>query len=63
MKTTLKIGISILALAALCSAHPGHGNQAYGIYWKHPGQAHQGSADNQIWRYAFVSIYSWTGSR
>ena len=64
MKKSFKIGFSILALTGICSAHPGHGTQAYGIYWKHPGQSQQGSAaSDQIWRYAFVSIYSWTGSR
>jgi len=64
MKRILKIGISVLALAAACSAHPGHDWQTYGLFWKHPGQVHQDvAADNQIWRYAFVSVYSWTGSR
>jgi hypothetical protein len=64
MKKTFKIGISILALAAVCSAHPGHDWQGYGLYWKHPGHAHlDAEVDMQIWRYAFVSVYSWTGSR
>jgi hypothetical protein len=64
MKTTLKIGFSILALAAACSAHPGHDRQAYGLFWNHPGQPHHDlSAETQIWRYAFVSVYQWTGSR
>jgi hypothetical protein len=64
MKQTLKIGLTILALAAACSAHPGHGGRSYGLFWKQPGQT-QGNAiaDNQIWRYAFVSVYQWTASR
>jgi hypothetical protein len=64
MKQTLMIGTTILALAAACSAHPGHDKQAYGLFWKHPGSAHQdAAAENQIWLYAFVSVYQWTGSR
>jgi hypothetical protein len=64
MLKTFKIGLSILALAAACSAHPGHARQAYGIFWKHPGQTHQDPwAEAQIWKYAFVSVYQWTGSR
>jgi hypothetical protein len=63
MNQMIKIGFSILALAAACSAHPGHAKQAYGLFWKHPGKAHQDAAENQVWRYAFVSVHQWTGSR
>jgi hypothetical protein len=64
MKKTFKIGLTVLALAAACSAHPGHDSQGYGLFWKHQGQARAHAvAENQIWRYAFVSVYQWTGSR
>lgn len=64
MKQTFKIGLTVLALAAACCAHPGHAGQAYGLFWKHPGHAQaQAHKDNEIWRYAFVSVYQWTGSR
>jgi hypothetical protein len=64
MKKIFKSGLSILALATACCAHPGHDGQAYGIFWKHPGCSHPAVAsEKQIWRYAFVSVYQWSGSR
>jgi hypothetical protein len=64
MKKTLKIGLSILALAAACSAHPGHEGKGYGVFWKRPASAHTHSpSEDAIWRYAFVSVYQWNGSR
>lgn len=64
MMHTIKIGLSILALAAACSAHPGHDKQTFGVFWKQPGKAHEDAgAKGQIWRFAFVSVYQWSGSR
>lgn len=64
MKRVFTFGWTLLALAAACSAHPGHTGRAYGVFWKQPGQAHkQAIPENQIWRYAFVSVYQWNGTR
>jgi hypothetical protein len=64
MKKSFMFGVTILALAAACCAHPGHAKQAYGLFWKQSGQSHPGAvAETRIWQYAFVSVYQWTGSR
>jgi hypothetical protein len=64
MKQMFTFASTLLALAAACSAHPGHAGRPYGLFWKQPGQAQkQAVLEDQIWRYAFVSVYQWTGTR
>ena len=64
MIKSFKIGVSVLALAAVCSAHPGHDMRTYGLFWKQSSHVHHNAlSESQIWRYAFVSVYQWTGSR
>jgi hypothetical protein len=63
MKKASTTVFAILALAGIGAAHPGHDAQAYGIFWKHPGQAHKAEMQKEIWRYAFVSKWHWIGDR
>ncbi len=58
--------VSVLALVSMATAHPGHERSSYGIFWKNAnpnnktGQVAVSAKD--IWRYAFVSRYQWSGS-
>jgi hypothetical protein len=59
MKPFILAAVAAAACVLPAQAHPGH-EMPYGLFWK--AAAPQSSAvPAEIWKYAFVSKYTWTG--